>query len=98
MSTPVSRCGPSAAESPYVFGPQARALHSLSSPLALPPRALQRDDARSIREFTKQLEACGILDVIRLKLPDGTARLHYEPGRPLLAAVEQFDALRCPVQ
>jgi len=30
--------------------------------------------------------------VIRLNLPDGTARLHYEPGPALLAAVEQFDA------
>jgi hypothetical protein len=49
-------------------------------------------DARSIRDFTKQLEARGVLNVVRLKLPDGTARLHYEPGPALLAAVDQFDA------
>lgn len=49
-------------------------------------------DARSIRDFTKQLEACGVLNVLRVKLPDGSARLHYEPGPVLLAAVEQFDA------
>ncbi len=49
-------------------------------------------DARSIREFTKQLEACGVLDVSRHKLPDGTARLHYEPGPALLAGVELFGA------
>jgi hypothetical protein len=49
-------------------------------------------DARSIRDFTKQLEACGVLTLVRLKLPDGTARLHYGPGPALLAAVDQSDA------
>jgi len=49
-------------------------------------------DARSIRDFTKQLEACGVLNLVRLKLSDGTARLHYQPGPALLAAVDQFDA------
>lgn len=49
-------------------------------------------DSRSIRDFTKQLEASGVLNVVRVKLTDGTARLHYEPGPVLLNAVEQFDA------
>lgn len=48
-------------------------------------------DARSIRDFTKQLEAYGVVSVVRVKLPDGTARLHYQPGPALLAAVDQFD-------
>lgn len=49
-------------------------------------------DSRSIRDFTRQLEARGVVDVVRVKLADGTARLHYEPGPVLLAAVEQFEA------
>jgi hypothetical protein len=31
-------------------------------------------DSRSIRDFTKQLEASGVLNVVRVKLADGTAR------------------------
>jgi hypothetical protein len=49
-------------------------------------------DVRSIRTFTRTLESAGLLDVVRLTLADGTARLHYEPGSVLLAAVERFDA------
>jgi hypothetical protein len=47
-------------------------------------------DARSVRNFPKRLQACKVLKVLRVKLPDGTARLHYEPGPSLLAAVDQF--------
>lgn len=49
-------------------------------------------DVRSIRTFTKTLEAGAFLEVVRVTLPDGTARLHYKPGQALLAAVEQFNA------
>jgi len=49
-------------------------------------------DARSIRTFTKVLKAGAVVEIFPVRLPDGTDRLHYEPGQALLAAVEQFDA------
>jgi hypothetical protein len=48
-------------------------------------------DARSIRTFTKTLERAGLIDMVKLKLPDGTSRIHYQPGPSLLAAVALFD-------
>lgn len=49
-------------------------------------------DVRSIRGFTKVLEANGLIELVRERLPDGTARHFYQPGSALLAAVAQFDA------
>lgn len=37
-------------------------------------------DVRSIRTFTKVLAAAGLLQLVRLRLPDGTERVYYEPG------------------
>ena len=49
-------------------------------------------DVRSIRVFARELEDQGLVHLVRERLADGTARIHYEPGRGLLVAVEQFDA------